>query len=117
MNHLKLYEDYHSDEWSDLIRRVLSSEFQPITDTLWDSIELDGYTEEVNDYKGDFDRSHYTYTEVEISNEDKQGLISMDSNTIDKWNDFDIELKDNHYPAYLDFIDYDNGKVYVVKYL
>jgi len=42
----------------------------------------------------------------------------MNETTLEKWNDFDIEFKENgHYPGYLDFIDYDNGKLFIIKHL
>ena len=117
MNRIKLFEDYHSNKWMTFIDNIMKSEFLPITDELWDAIESDGYTEEVNDYEGDFDRNNYSYTEAQISDEDKQGLINMDNNFVEKWNDFDIQFKEQgYYPNYLDFIDYDEGKIYIIKH-
>jgi len=117
MKYLKLYEDYKKNEWSILIDEILKSEFLPITDELWESINMDGYSEEVNDYEGDFDRNNYTYMEIELSDKDRIGLINMDEDVLERYNDFDVYFKaEGYYPEYIDLIDYDEGKIYIIKH-
>jgi hypothetical protein len=120
MKHLqtfKIFENNDSQIWKPFIERIMKSDFEPITDEIWDSLESEGYTEEVNDYDGDFNRDNYRFVEIELSESDKQGLINMEENIIEKWNDFDIFFKEEgYYPNYLDFIDYDEGKLFIVKH-
>ena len=45
------------------------------------------------------------------------GLINMEDDIIEKFNDFDIKLKETQEYPYdtLDFIDYDKGIVYIIR--
>lgn len=102
--------------FSTYFNQLINNKYLPLTDNLWEDLESDGFPDEVNDYKGDYNKNNYKYTIIKIGNKDKNGLINFDEDTIEKWNDFDIELKDKYYPNYIDFIDYDNGIIYIIKY-
>lgn len=54
---------------------------------------------------------------LKLSITDKQGLISNNENTLEKFNDFDIKLKSlGEYPYdTLDFIDYKKGIVHIIR--
>jgi hypothetical protein len=98
------------------MNQIMNNNYTPLSDDVWDNLQMDGYPDEVNDYEGDYNIKNYSYTKLNITDEDKNGLINFDEDIIEKWNDFDIELKDKYYPNYIDFIDYDNGIIYIIKY-
>lgn len=114
-----VYENNNQNNtFEDFFNQIKNSEYKPISDDIWDIInDCEGFTEEVNNFEGDFNREHYSMTELEIPIEDKIGLQKFDNETIDKYNDFDIELKEKgYYPNYIDLIDYDKGKIVIVKW-
>lgn len=107
-------ENYKS--FKNYFQQIENNHYLPLTKKIWNDINIDGYVDEVNDYNGDYDKNNYSYTELIISTDDKDGLINFNNDTIEKWNDFDIEFKNKYYPDYIDYIDYDNGKIYIIKY-
>jgi hypothetical protein len=56
---------------------------------------------------------------LNLSKEDKAGVINMDENVVNKFNEFDVKLKEKGEYPYdtLDFIDYDKGIVYIIRLL
>lgn len=114
---IRKFESFiNKNDFSTYFDQLNNNDYYPLTKELWGDLESDGYPDEVNDYNGDYDINNYKYTTIEIDNKDKNGLMSFDEDIIEKWNDFDIELKDKYYPNYIDFIDYDNGIIYIIKY-
>lgn len=103
---------YNDNELSDYFEQIKNNKYYPLNNYLWDNLQLDGYPEELNDY----DKNNYKYTTLNISDVDKNGLINFNDDILEKWNDFDIKLKDNYFPNYIDYIDYENGIVYIIKY-
>jgi len=66
----------------------------------------------LNHGKTGYKKEDYEFIELDISEIDEFGLATKDESTIEKYNDFDIELKEKIYDdGYLDLIDYDEGKV------
>jgi hypothetical protein len=107
-----------SNEFSNYYDQIMNRAFIEVSDEMWEEILLDGYPEEVNNWQGDFNQTNYKFISLEISEEDQTGLKSDDEIYIDKWNDFDIWLKEEAklYPDYIDMIDYDKGTVFIIKY-
>ena len=96
-----------------------SSNWLPVTDELFIDLEEEGWIEDL-EYglddgvcKGDL-----VYKELDLIEEDKNGLINYYYNIIEDFNEFDIEIKNTQkYPfKMIDFIDYQTGSVFIVKY-
>lgn len=103
--------------FSDYIKQIQNGEYKECTEELWEDIQIDGFCEEVNNYEGDFNKENYSFIILRISEEDKLGLINNDPEIVEKYNQFDIYLKDNnYYPKYLDMINYDTGQIYIIKH-
>lgn len=112
---IKIFENYK--KWYNFLKQIEDNTYSNLTDELWQDIQDDGYPEEVNNYFGDFNRNHYTYTELNLPSVDIQGLQNKNPEYIEKWNEFDIYFKEEgYYPKHLDFIDYDKGKIYIIKH-
>jgi len=106
-------------EIEDYILQVKNKQYEPLLEFLYNEISEEGFLDELREY---YNKSYtikdFEYIDLEISEEDKEGLMDFDDTIIDKFNDFDIALKDldkGTYPRVVDFIDYDRGKVVVVK--
>jgi len=54
---------------------------------------------------------------LQLSSQDKKGLINFNDDTLEKFNQLDIQLKEKQEYPYkiLDFIDYDNGEILIIK--
>ena len=109
----------NSYKFKNLFDQIINNEYQELNDDVWDALEWDGWVDDASRLghgeKG-YKREDYEYIELEISEEDEFGLATGDEKTIDKYNDFDIELKEKIYDkGYLDLINYDEGKVFIVK--
>lgn len=110
----KQYFESSENNFDDYLLQIRNGNFSPCTNDMWETIEMDGYSEE----REDFNKSNYLIMELIITDDKKEGLINFDDDIIEEFNDFDIELKDSDlYPNHLDFIDYDIGKVYIVKHI
>jgi len=110
-DNFKLNENYN---FNDLLNQIKKSRYNHMTYNIWEDLLLDGYPEEFDDYNPD----HYKYLKLDISDNDKEKLINFDNDIIEKYNEFDILLKDNgYYPKYLDFINYETGELFIIKYL
>ena len=65
-----------------------------------------------------YNQEYFEYTVLNISEEDQKGLIEGDDDVINKFNEFDLELKKEQgsdYPTICDFIDYKKGIVYIIR--
>ena len=122
MKMLKTFEAFRFSKYSLYKDQILDNEYHPINNDLWESIINESFDEEFDDYN----KENYLYTELEIPQDHKDGLINMDENILEFYNDFDIWLKessdlysygDNKKPVHLDVIDYDSGSVYIIKHL
>ena len=101
------------NESNDLFHQIENSFFEPISDYIWDSIQNDGWDEELDD----FEKSNYSYIILNIPEADSQGLKKFENEIVEKYNSFDIDLKDKYgTQKYLDFIDYDDGKIFIIKH-
>ena len=101
-------------EFKNLFNQIQNGNYQPISDDVWGSLEIDGFPEEVND----FDLKHYEMLDLEIPIDDEIGLAEFNDNVVNKYNNFDIELKNSGWleKGYLDLIDYEAGKIFIIKH-
>lgn len=102
----------------DYINQLNTNEYINITNKLFNDIEDEGWLEQLEDfYNRKFDKTNFKYMTLKLTENDKQGLVNFNEDTIEKFNDFDIKLKSmDKYPFNkLDLIDYDRGIVFIVK--
>ncbi len=103
---------------SDYLKQVDTLSYKPLTSKLYDFIDEEGWLESLEDvYNKEYTKKDFEYTQLELSKADKEGLINFEDVMINKFNSFDIKLKElDNYPfKKLDFIDYDNGIVYLIR--
>jgi len=103
---------------NDYINQLNNNEYSKLSDKLYSDIEDEGWLEQLEDfYNRKFNKNDFSFTTLNLTSKDKNGLIEFDDDVIEKFNDFDIKLKSmSEYPFNkLDFIDYDNGVVYIIR--
>jgi len=103
---------------NDYMEDVDYGTYDELTDELYKLISEEGWLEQLQEeYEEEYSIEDFEYTTLELTEEDSEGLINMEDDIVEKFNDFDIKLKETQrYPFdTLDFIDYDNGIVYVVN--
>lgn len=107
------FEDSHRDQISDLLNIVSNLVFQSVDSKTWEIIQDEGLDEE----QGAFSRADWQMAQLPISDCDMEALRSFDDETIDRFNTFDILLKEEFKGKIIDLIDYDSGVVTLVKTL
>jgi len=103
---------------NDYINQLNNNEYSKLSDNLYSDIEDEGWLEQLEDfYNRKFNKNDFSFTTLNLTSKDKNGLIEFDGDAIEKFNDFDIRLKSmSEYPFNkLDLIDYDNGVVYIIR--
>lgn len=126
MKHLKNYNNFQINEGNNdmsnikkYIEQVHNNTYLDLTDDLFNDISEEGWLDNLEEfYDKSFNKSNFRYTTLNLDDADRQGLIDFDDDVIEKFNDFDIELKElSDYPFILiDFIDYDKGIVYIINF-
>lgn len=104
----------------DYMAQVEGGNYNPLTPDLFDMIEEEGWLFELEEEFGaEYDEGDFEYMTLDLTEEDKKGLLNFDNEIVEKFNAFDIELKAlGKYPfSTLDFIDYDKGIVYIIRLL
>ena len=99
-------------EFKDLFNQIKTGKFIPLSDEVFESLEWDGWMDEKNDNN----RKHYRMLELSIPQQDSMDLIQLDDEIVNKYNEFDIELKSRLGDNFLDLINYDEGKIFIVRY-
>jgi hypothetical protein len=90
-----------------------------LTPEVFDFIVMEGWIQSIED---DQERGlcfcDFEFLTLNLSPKDKSGLQSLDQITVEKFNELDIRIKNlQEYPYYtLDFIDYDEGVVYIIRF-
>jgi hypothetical protein len=96
-------------EFTELLSQVKTGVYKPLPDEVWEAIEDEGYSEEEGLQREDFE-----YITLTIPHEDAKALRDFSDEAIEKYNRFDIKLKDL-FERHIDLIDYDKGIVRVVR--
>jgi len=113
MKHIDSYK------FKDIFDQIKDGDFKDLNNDIWESLEYDGWIDDASRVgygKYGLDKEDYEYIEIDIPEEDEFGLITLDDNIIEKYNDFDIEFKDKYYnKGYLDLVNYDEGKLFIVR--
>lgn len=86
-------------------------EFSVVNDNVFEIIETEGLNEEFDC----FESSLWLSAKLIIKDDDKTGLIEMNQYTVEKFNYFDIILKERYNNTIVDLIDYDLGTITLVK--
>lgn len=95
---------------NNLLSQIEERAFKPITNEIWNILQFDGFPEE----KDIENPEMFEYIQLNIPQEDIEKLKVQDDDTINKYNEFDIKLKEE-YPNHIDLIDYDKGIVRIVR--
>lgn len=101
--------------------------YKPITDELYDGIEEEGWVQDLTDDMTDDEydanreiiKSGFVYKQLDLYYVwQKEHIINEYDYTLKIFNKFDLEIKISQTAPYhtLDFIDYDKGAVYIIKY-
>ena len=117
MVHIRYFENFQSSV-EDYLKQTISGNFECITRELYDYICEEGFVDDLEKYYNEeYDIDDFEYMLLNISDEDKVGIINNDDDIVEKFNDFDIKLKFNQYgyTTVCDFIDYEKGIVYIVR--
>lgn len=102
-----------NENFEDLFIQVEKSAYGPMNKYLWKELLNDGWPDET----GSDNINDYSYIPMDIPIEDSEGLQNFDDDIVEKYNRFDIKLKSKYGTTkYLDFIDYDKGIVYLIRY-
>lgn len=103
----------HVDRVTYYLKQIPSAKFTPVTNDVWDTItNYEGLDEEFNRPL----KSQWSMTELHVVPLDKQGLIHGSGDTVEKFNIFDIALKDKYKMHLIDLIDYEKGRVIIVRW-
>jgi hypothetical protein len=117
MQHLILFENFNN-EFADLFNQIKNVQFLPISKKQYKILEEEGWIEELEESGNNIDYDLIEYIELTIPEEDKLELINFNDDILEKYNDFDIQLKNKqiHPPFHIiDMIDYDKGKIFIFK--
>ncbi len=104
----------------DYLKQVEYGDYEELTTELYDLISMEGWLVSIEDeFDEEYEQEDFEYLKLDLSEKDRLGLINMNEDVVEKFNDFDMELKKvGEYPYdTLDFIDYDNGIVYIIRLL
>jgi len=85
--------------------------WRSLSEDEWETLNIEGLSEEHNL----FDKDDWVIAELPISKEDKEGLMNFEDWALEKFNMFDIQLKDKYDVKLIDLIDYDQGTLHIVK--
>jgi GNAT superfamily N-acetyltransferase/8-oxo-dGTP pyrophosphatase MutT (NUDIX family) len=106
------YVDFHSGRTAATGEPNLDAlVFNPVDEGVWEIIQAEG----LNDEQRAPERSQWLVAELPISDEDAVGLKNFADETVEKFNRFDIRLKEAFDGKLVDLIDYDKGVVKIVK--
>lgn len=99
-----------SEITSGYLGQIAKLNWQPVSRSVWNSIQDEGLDEEQDAPN----RDDWIMASLDITPQDATALMAYDDNAIEEFNRFDIALK-QRYPGMVDLIDYDNGTVTIVK--
>jgi hypothetical protein len=95
---------------SSYINQIPALQWKPVSKFVWTAIQDEGLDEE----QDAFEPENWSMATLQITPEDVKGLKSFNDDVVNRFNSFDIALKDR-YPGLVDLIDYDRGVVIIVK--
>jgi len=102
----------------DYLNQIHNGDYDELPNSLFDFIATEGWLVSLEDeHKTEYTSDDFEYLTLNLTSEDKNGLMVFDENTIEKFNKLDLNLKsEQEYPFdTLDFIDYEKGIVYIIR--
>ena len=96
--------------WENYLETIPHLEFKPVDSQTWSTIRNEGLDQE----QGAPKRAQWMVATLPISKTDADGLRDFDAATVEKFNAFDIDLKDAYAGRIVDLVDYDNGIILLV---
>ena len=93
------------------LNQIPTLKFIPVTSSTWETIVMEGLDEE----QDEFNKKRWIQTKLNISKQDQNNLKRFNEETVEKFNLFDIKLKDTYNSKITDLIDYDSGTIILVK--
>ena len=99
--------------------QILFGRYIGLTPELFDLITLDGWLGSIEvDREQECTIDDFEFLTLNLSQNDRDRLQRFDQIVVDKFNELDIRIKNQQeYPYYtLDFIDYEMGVVYIIRF-
>lgn len=99
--------------------QILFGRYLGLTSQLFDLITLEGWLGSIEmDREQECTIDDFEFLTLNLSPDDRAGLQRFHQHTVDKFNELDIRIKNQQkYPYYtLDFIDYEMGIVYIIRF-
>lgn len=97
-----------------LITQILNdSLYQKCTNEIFDIIQTEGLDEEFNKFK----KSDWTFFTLQIPENISNKIKNFDHEILNMLNEFDMIIKNRFKMKYIDLIDYDLGKIRIIKQL
>jgi len=93
-----------------LLQKVPTLPYAKVTNKVWNTIQDEGLDEEF-----EVSRQDLSYADLPLSEDIQSGLKQLDDQVVERFNAFDIALKEKYGKKYTDFIDYDLGRVLIVR--
>jgi hypothetical protein len=94
------------------LNQVSNLNFSICTKSIFRQIQIEGLDEENDAYN----INQWEFAFLNIGNNDLLGLKNLESETIDKFNLFDIKLKELYNMKYYDLIEYEEGTICIVRF-
>jgi hypothetical protein len=91
--------------------QIKKTKFRQVPMSIFRTIQYEGLDEET----GKLSMTDWNYIELKLKKEDKEGLMNMKRQTIEEFNRFDIALKDKYRLGLIDLIDYEHGRIFIVR--
>lgn len=107
----ELFENYNINDVNHYISQISSIKFINIDNSTWETIQYEGLDEEQDAPN----KNQWKMSFLNLSDSDKEGLQNYDADSINKFNLFDITLKEKYNGKIVDLIDYDAGIIRLVK--
>jgi hypothetical protein len=102
----------------DYMKQIRTGDYDELSQELFDLICEEGWIEQLEDeHQTEYTIDDFEHMTLKLSPKDRKGLMTDDENTIEKFNDLDNKLKEEGEYPYdtLDFIDYDNVTVHIIR--
>jgi len=102
------------------LRQIRYGKYKPLSKKLFKNIVDEGFVTELEEIYNliKLNKNNFKYIILSLTKKDKQGLANLNDLVVEKFNRLDIELKEmqnrQKYPTLVDFIDYNNGTVYII---
>lgn len=107
--------DIRSDYWEQIND---NKNWKPITDLIYTELDENGWLDDLLFMNKNVNKTNFEIKKIKLKESHKIGLIQYNEDIVAYFNNFDIELRNmQQYPfKMLMYINYINGKVYMIRY-